>query len=75
MLSLVSGESYVPNTTSRQVIGAGAPWAPNRTDQTPSLFFPAFPFNGNIQDVAIYSKALDDVTILNHHTNGTGNNT
>jgi hypothetical protein len=68
-------QSYVPNTTARQAIGAGAPFADNRKDQTPDLFFPAFPFNGSIQDVAIYQIALDPITIANHHTNGQGNKT
>jgi hypothetical protein len=65
--------SYVQNTTGRQVIGAGGPWAKNRSDQTPSLFFPGFPFKGKIQDVAIYSKPLDAGTILLHNTHGLGN--
>jgi len=64
---------YMPNGTGRQAIGAGAPWAPNRTDQTPSLLFPAFPFKGKIQDVAIYSKPLDAGTIQLHNTHGLGN--
>jgi len=70
--SLQAGQNYVPNTTGRQVIGAGAPWAANRTDQTADLFFPAFPFKGTIQDVAIYSAVLSDETILIHNMNGNG---
>jgi len=70
--SIQSG-TYVPNTMGRQTLGAGAPWAPNRSDQTPSLFFPAFPYKGKIQDVAIYSKPLDAGTIQLHNTHGLGN--
>jgi hypothetical protein len=74
LVSLNNGESYVPNTTGRQVIGAGAPSASNRTDQTASLFFPAFPFKGTIQDVAIYNAALSQEAILVHNANGNGEN-
>jgi len=69
------GESYVPNTTGQQSIGAGAPFAPPRTDQTAALFFPAFPFKGSIQDVAIYKIALSPKTIMDHFTHGSGNKT
>jgi len=68
-----AGMSFVRNTTGRQCIGAGGPFFADRVDQTPATFFPAFPFNGTIQDVAIYVTELDASTITVHLQNGIGN--
>ena len=38
----------------------------------PDLPTPLFPFNGSIQDVALYRAVLDGKTIENHYLNGSG---
>lgn len=38
----------------------------------PDLPTPSFPFNGSIQDVALYRAVLDGKTIENHYLNGAG---
>jgi len=66
--------TYAPNTTQPLYIGAGAPFTGLRTKPpTPNVIGPLFPFNGAIQDVAIYSVALSDTDILLHNANGLGN--
>jgi hypothetical protein len=65
--------SYAPNMTQPLWIGAGAPYVPRRpqpADVIPAS--PLFPFVGAIQDVAIYSVALDATAILKHFNNGNG---
>jgi hypothetical protein len=70
---LPAGESFSPNTTKPLVIGVGAPWLPERQNKTGNMFFPIFPFNGTIQDVAIYNIALPASVIMTHFDNGSGN--
>jgi len=67
------GMSFVANTTGSLSIGAGGPWLTARSMAGQQLFFPCYPFNGNIQDVAIYNDALDQNTINTHFQNGIGN--
>jgi concanavalin A-like lectin/glucanase superfamily protein len=64
--------AYSPNTTQDLVIGAGEPWLPDRMNSTGDNFFPVFPFNGVIQDVAIYNTVLDDSVIKTHFDDGSG---
>ena len=66
---------YAPNMTQPLWIGAGAPYVARRPQpqQPPDVAAsPLFPFVGAIQDVAIYSEALDPITILKHFNNGNG---
>ena len=70
----VTAVAYVPNTTQPLWIGAGAPFAPRRPQPDGVLAGPLFPFVGAIQDVAIYSAALQPGDILTHFNNGNGNN-
>lgn len=65
--------SFAPNTVASLVIGVGTPYLPPRTQPSDNNFFPLMPFNGTIQDVAIYKVVLDAVTIQNHSDNGNGN--
>lgn len=69
---LPAGESFSPNTTKPFVIGVGAPWLPERQNKIGNMFFPIFPFNGTIQDVAIYNIALPASVIMTHFNNGSG---
>ena len=71
--SVPLGSTYTPNTTQPLIIGAGLPWLPNCTQPSDDDFFPLLPFNGTIQDVAIYDVVLDATTIMNHAQNGNGN--
>jgi len=65
--------AYVANATQPLFIGAGAPFEPLRTQPpTPGAIGPLFPFNGAIQDVAIYNKALAATDIALHNANGLG---
>ena len=64
--------AYSPNTTQDLVIGAGAPWLDDRMNSTGDNFFPIFPFNGVIQDVAIYNTVLVDSAIEIHFYHGNG---
>jgi hypothetical protein len=70
----VPGIAYVPNATQPLWIGAGAPYVARRTQPTDpqNPTSPLFPFVGAIQDVAIYSEALDAGTILQHFNDGSG---
>lgn len=72
---LPAGETFSPNTTKPLVIGVGAPWLPDRQQPTDNNFFPLFPFNGTIQDVAIYNTVLSDADILQHFNDGSGKTT
>ena len=63
---------YAPNTTQPLWIGAGAPYVPRRPQAPDVVGSPLFPFVGAIQDVAIYSAALDPSVILVHFNNGNG---
>jgi len=67
-----SPATYVPNTTQPLWIGAGAPYVPLRPQAPGVLASPLFPFQGAIQDVAIYNDALTFDVILKHFHNGTG---
>lgn len=70
---LPSGEMFSPNITQPLVIGVGAPWMPQRMGGVGDQFFPLYPFNGTIQDVAIYKTALDPGIINMHFQDGSGN--
>jgi hypothetical protein len=67
-----AGSAFDANATFPLVIGVGAPWLPQRTLPTDNLFFPLFPFNGTIQDVAIYNAVLTDAEIETHRNHGNG---
>jgi Concanavalin A-like lectin/glucanases superfamily len=69
----VSSVAYVPNTTQPLWIGAGAPFVPRRPQPDGVLASPLFPFVGALQDVAIYSAALQSGDIITHFQNGSGN--
>lgn len=69
------GGTYAPNTVSDLVIGAGLPWLPDRTTGGTDTSFPLLPFNGTIQDVAIYDSVLSNQTIMDHFTHGNGGHT
>jgi hypothetical protein len=64
--------AYVPNASSPLYIGAGAPYVPLRTVAGSMSGGPLFPFNGAIQDVAIYKSALPFPTIQQHFFEGNG---
>jgi Concanavalin A-like lectin/glucanases superfamily len=68
--SLATG--YSPNTSSVLWIGAGIPFATNmRPQMDPTVVAgPLLPFDGAIQDVAIYGTALDPGVIKQHFTAG-----
>jgi hypothetical protein len=66
---------YSPNTTQPLIIGAGFGYLPPRTMGGPDATFPLLPFNGTIQDVAIYNKVLTDEDILQHFNDGSGKTT
>jgi hypothetical protein len=70
-----SGASFAPNTVASLTIGVGMAYLPPRTQPSDDNFFPLLPFNGTIQDVAIYKAVLDPSTIMNHTQNGNGNAT
>jgi hypothetical protein len=65
---------FVPNTASPLVIGVAGSFATPRTTGAvePPALFPFLPFNGKIQDVAIYNEVLNDETIQIHAMNGMG---
>ncbi len=65
--------AFAPNTVAPLVIGVGAPYLPSRTQPSDNNFFPLLPFNGTIQDVAIYKAVLSNTTISGHAANGKGN--
>jgi hypothetical protein len=73
--ALPAGSSFAPNTTADLSIGVGMPYLPHRTKPSDNDFFPLLPFNGKIQDVAIYNVVLGDITIKNHSEHGKGNAT
>jgi hypothetical protein len=68
----VNPVSYVPNTAQPLWIGAGAPYVPLRPQAPGVVASPLFPFNGAIQDVAIYNAALASDVVLLHYHNGNG---
>jgi hypothetical protein len=70
----VTPATYVANTAQPLWIGAGAPYVPLRPQGPGVLAGPLFPFEGAIQDVAIYNTALDSHDILTHYHNGNGIN-
>ena len=69
---LPAGQTFIPNTSVQMVFGVGNPWLPPRTQPSDLNFFPLFPFNGTIQDVAIYNAVLSDSDILTHFNDGSG---
>jgi hypothetical protein len=64
---------YAANTVQPLWIGAGAPYVQRRPSDL-AVTSPLFPFVGAIQDVAIYSDALDATDIRKHFNNGNGTN-
>ena len=70
----VTPATYVANTTQPLWIGAGAPYVPLRPQAPGVLAGPLFPFEGAVQDVAIYNTALTSDVILTHYHNGNGTN-
>ena len=64
--------AYSPNTTQDLVIGAGEPWLDDRMGGTGDQFFPLYPFNGVIQDVALYNIVLTPSMIETHYHHGKG---
>jgi hypothetical protein len=67
--------AYSANTTKRLAIGAGGPFFDDRMNSTGDAFFPLFPFNGTIQDVALYNSVLSDTDIQKHFDDGSGKTT
>jgi hypothetical protein len=70
----VTAATYAANTAQPLWIGAGAPYVPLRPQAPGVLAGPLFPFEGAIQDVAIYNTALTSDVILTHYHNGNGTN-
>ena len=68
----VTPVTYAANTAQPLWIGAGAPYVPLRPQGPGVLAGPLFPFEGAIQDVAIYNTALTSDVILTHYHNGNG---
>jgi hypothetical protein len=74
-----TASTYAPNAAQVLWIGAGSPYVPRRPQpagpdpEHPNPAGPLFPFVGAIQDVAIYSAALQPSEIATHYTNGQGN--
>ena len=68
----VNAVTYVPNTAQPLWIGAGAPYVPLRPQPPGVVASPLFPYDGAIQDVAIYNVALASDVILTHYHNGNG---
>ena len=66
-------QPFVANTSSPLYIGAGVPYSPNRQTALSTSGGPLFPFNGLIQDVAIYNAALSTTDIQDHFKNGRAN--
>lgn len=72
---LPAGSTYSPNTSKPLIIGAAFGFLPDRTPGGPNAAFPLFPFNGTIQDVAIYNAVLSDADIKQHFDDGSGKTT
>ena len=70
----VTAATYAANTAQPLWIGAGAPYVPLRPQAPGVLAGPLFPFEGAIQDVAIYNTAFTSDVILTHYHNGNGTN-
>jgi Concanavalin A-like lectin/glucanases superfamily len=70
----ITPATYVANNTQPLWIGAGAPYVPLRPQAPGVVAGPLFPFEGAIQDVAIYNTALTLDVILTHLHNGNGTN-
>jgi hypothetical protein len=65
--------AYMANAAQVLWIGAGTPYTPRRMQPAGTdPASPLFPFVGAIQDVAIYSAALEPAMILTHFHNGNG---
>jgi hypothetical protein len=69
---LPAASSYSPNTVEPLIIGAGFGYLDDRKMGVPDSAFPLVPFNGTIQDVAIYSAVLSDDDIKKHSDDGSG---
>ncbi len=67
---LPAGSSYSPNTTEPLIIGAGFGYLDDRVSGMPASAFPLVPFNGTIQNVAIYNAVLDASVIMTHFNHG-----
>ncbi|HEV7881303.1 LamG domain-containing protein [Bradyrhizobium sp.] len=63
---------YVPNSTQPLWVGAAAPYVPRRPQPAGELASPLFPFVGAMQDIAIYSAAIEAGDILTHFHHGSG---
>lgn len=72
---LPMGTQFNRNTTAPLVIGVAFPWLTPRMQASDMFFFPLLPFNGTIQDVAIYDTVLSDDDILKHFNDGSGKTT
>jgi hypothetical protein len=68
-----TNQQFAVNTSSPLYIGAGAPYVPKRMVANSTSGGPLFPFNGAIQDVAIYNAALSPTNIQSHFTQGRAN--
>jgi hypothetical protein len=68
--ALPPGSTFNPNTTEPLIIGAGFKFLPDRSMAMVDLAFPSVPFNGTIQDVAIYNTVLADAVIKQHTDDG-----
>jgi hypothetical protein len=68
--STLSSAVYVANITQALLIGVGYPLVSFSEPQPPGV--PLFPFNGAIQDVAVYKAALSSTAIAGNYKNGLG---
>jgi hypothetical protein len=68
----ITPASYVPNTTQPLWIGAGGSYLPLRPQGPGVVASPLFPYDGAIQDVAVYNAALTSDVVLLHYHNGNG---
>jgi hypothetical protein len=68
----VNNAVYKPNIKRPLWIGAGGTYVPLRPQASGVLAGPLFPFDGAIQDVAIYKTALTSDVVLTHYHNGNG---
>lgn len=75
LTQLPAQTTFAPNAARPLVIGVGLPWLPDRTQPSDQVFFPLLPFNGTIQDVAIYDTVLSDDDIMKHFNDGSGKTT
>jgi hypothetical protein len=69
---LPAGSTFVRNTVEPIIIGAGFKFLPTRTVAKEPVAFPLTPFNGTIQNVAVYKAVLADGDIKTHFEDGSG---